>query len=91
MAAMFFVTSIIDGDTFRVSPQWGYHGRTGNVIRIADFYAPELSQPGGAQAKLKLSKLILNKNLELRNYQRLSYGRLVCDVFVGGRNIRFLL
>ena len=37
MAVMFFVTSGIDGDTFRVSPQWGYHGRTRDIIRIADF------------------------------------------------------
>lgn len=91
MPARFTVTEVKDGDTFRVSPLWGYHGRTGDVIRIADFYAPELNQPGGVQAKLKLSNLILDKRVELRNYQRLSYGRLVCDVLFEGRNIRFLL
>ena len=60
----FNVTSIIDGDTFEVSPQWQWNGQTGTRVRPAGYDAPELHAYGGQVAKDKLSKLILGEQVD---------------------------
>jgi endonuclease YncB( thermonuclease family) len=85
--ATFTVRSVIDGDTFDVSPSWEWNGQTGNRVRPAGYDAPEMHQYGGQAAKEKLSRLILGKQVELRNPHTIDRGRLVCDVFVGGKNL----
>ena len=71
----FNVTSIIDGDTFEVSPQWQWNGQTGTRVRPAGYNAPELHTHGGEVAKNKLSKLILGDQVDLRTaYQNLMDG-----------------
>ena len=83
----FKVTNVVDGDTFDVSPDWKALGKSGKRIRIKGLYAPESNQKGGSQATQKLKNLILGKVVTLRNPSNLSYGRLVCDVFLNGENI----
>ncbi len=39
---VFSVTSIIDGDTFAVSPEWKWNGETGTRVRPAGYNAPDL-------------------------------------------------
>ena len=90
--AFFKVTNIVDGDTFDVSPGWEWEDRYGNPykgsrIRIADYYAHEAGTPQGNADKQKLIALLLNETVELRNGQNVSYGRLVCDVYLHGKNI----
>ncbi len=85
--ARFTVASIIDGDTFEVSPCWQWQGQTGNRVRPAGYDAPEIGQVGGALATLKLSQLILHKQVELGTAYRVDRGRLVCEVFFQGRNL----
>ena len=75
------VTRIIDGDTFEVSPDWEFESRTGNIVRPRGYDTAEWGDPGYQEAKDKLTNLILNKEVELRNPIKLSYGRLVCDVY----------
>lgn len=41
----FRVTKIIDGDTFEVSPNWEWDGKSGNVVRPTGFDAPEIGTP----------------------------------------------
>ncbi len=81
------VVRVIDGDSFEVSPEWQWNGYSGNQVRIADFYAPELDKPGGQEAKDKLAKLIDRQSVTLKNANTLSFGRLVCDVFLNDDNI----
>ena len=81
------VTNIVDGDTFDVDPGWSYGDQNGSRVRIAGIDTPEVGKPGYAQAKKKLSDLLLNEVVDLRNPQNISYGRLVCDVYLNGRNI----
>ena len=88
---MELVMRVIDGDTFQIAGYWHFQGRTGDRVRIKYFSAPELHQLGGQAAKDKLERLILNKRVELRNYTNLSYDRLVCDVFLNGKDIWFEL
>jgi len=85
--ASFKVISVIDGDTFDVSPQWRWNGQEGSRVRPAGYDAPELHQPGGQTAKDKLTRLILGKQVELGNAHRIDRGRLVCDVYYNGKNL----
>lgn len=47
----FRVTSIIDGDTFEVSPEWKWNGETGTRVRPAGYDAPELHTAKGQKVK----------------------------------------
>lgn len=85
--ATFTVTQIIDGDTFEVSPEWRWNGQTGTRVRPTGYDAPELGQPGSQAAREKLARLILGKQVELRNPRAVDRGRLVCDVYFQGRNL----
>ncbi len=87
----FNVTEVIDGDTFDVTPGWEWDGKKGSRVRIASLDAPELSQKGGQAAKAKLKNLIEGKDVELKNAVNLSYGRLVCDVYYNGKDVKKLL
>lgn len=81
------VTRIIDGDTFEVSPKWNWNGHPGNIVRPVGYDAPEKGEAGFQKAKDKLADLILDKEVELKNPKALSYGRLVCEVYVDGLNL----
>lgn len=83
----FRVTSIIDGDTFEVSPEWKWNGETGTRVRPAGYDAPELHTSNGQKAKEALSKLIHGRQVELKSAYKVDRGRLVCEVFIGNKNL----
>lgn len=83
----FRVVSIIDGDTFDVSPEWKWNGQTGSRIRPAGYDAPELTVLRGYAAKTKLEKLILDREVDLRSGHTIDRGRLVCEVYYRGKNL----
>lgn len=83
----FTVTSVIDGDTFDVSPQWKWNGQAGTRVRPAGYDAPELHAYGGQAAKDKLSRLILGGQVDLRTAHKVDRGRLVCEVYFRNRNL----
>jgi endonuclease YncB( thermonuclease family) len=85
------VIAIIDGNTFQISPGWKFKEEEGHRVRIANYNTPEKGQPGYSEARTKLSSLILYENVELKNPVNLSYGRLVCDVYLNGTDIKKLL
>jgi len=85
--AMFTVVSIIDGDTFEVSPGWQWKGQSGARVRPTGYDAPELHTQGGASAKNRLSQMLFGQHVELRTAYRVDRGRLVCDVYFNGRNL----
>ena len=85
--AEFNVVTIIDGDTFDVSPQWRWNGQGGSRVRPTGYDAPELQSYGGQAAKEKLTRLILGENVDLRSAHRIDRGRLVCDVYFKGNNL----
>jgi len=85
--AQFKVIDVIDGDTFEVTPQWNWNGRTGSRVRPTGYNAPELYEPGGQQATSKLMQLILGKIVELGDAYRVDHDRLVCDVYFSGKNL----
>ncbi len=84
---LFKVISVVDGDTFDVTPQWRWNSQSGERVRPTGYDAPELCEFGGQAAKNKLSTLILGKQVELLRAYKVDRGRLVCDVFFNGKNI----
>ena len=83
----FTVTEIIDGDTFVVRNGWEWNGKSGDRVRPTGYNAPEIPSSSGYTAKQKLSRLILNQQVQLGPVATIDRGRLVCDVFFNGRNL----
>lgn len=81
------VIDVIDGHTFRISPKWKFLDETGNTIKANGYIAPEPGDPRYLEAKEKLERLILDKEVILSNRKSITDGRLHCDVFIGGRNL----
>jgi endonuclease YncB( thermonuclease family) len=55
-------------------------------VRVADFYAPELSAPGGREAKAALERIAMGRPAACRAQKR-SYDRVVARCSIGGRSI----
>ena len=83
----FKVTKVIDGDTFEVSTNWKWDEQEGNVVRPEGYNTLEEGKPGYQEAKEKLTKLILGEEVELKNAIKITYGRLLCDVYYNGKNL----
>ena len=77
-----------DGDGLCVGPA----GRPDRWIevRLADFYAPELHDAGGREAKRRLERLVIGKPLVCRAGRR-SYDRVIAACTLGGRPLGTLL
>lgn len=86
--AEFTVSEVIDGDTFKVKNGWKWKDKTGEVIRPTGYDTPEKGEPGYEEAKKKLSNLVLNKKVDIRDVKTIDeYGRLVADVYFNGKNL----
>jgi micrococcal nuclease len=82
------VVYVGDGDSLCIAT-----GRTPESwveVRIADFYAPELRQPGGREAKRVLEGLAMGKHAVCRAQKR-SYDRVVANCRIGGVSIGDLM
>jgi len=82
----FLVRRIIDGDTIVV-----YRNSRLFKIRLAEIDCPEKRQSFGLKAKQFLSKLILNRKVEIKIKTKDRYGRIIGTVFFQNRNINYLL
>ena len=86
--AEFQVATVIDGDTFTVTPGWKWGNKSGDTVRPTGYDAPEEGEPGYEQAKKKLEELILGKTVEIRTAETVdNWGRLVADVYYEGKNL----
>ena len=85
--ADFKVKEVIDGDTFNVSPHWEWGAEKGYGVRARGHNTPERGQAGYEEAKDKLTNLILNKEVELKNPIYITSGRLLCDVYYDGKKL----
>lgn len=77
------VVGVTDGDTIRLLDQ----AKKQHVVRLGSIDAPERGQPFGRAAKDALSAMAFNVQAEARCWKRDRYGREVCAVFVGGRDV----
>lgn len=86
--AEFTVCEIIDGDTFNVKNGWKWGDKTGETVRPTGYDTPEKGEPGYEEAKKKLSNLILNEKVDIKDVKTIDkYGRLVADVYFNGKNL----
>lgn len=84
----FRVTVVVDGDTFDVSPGWQWNGQTGTRVRPAGYDAPEMNTPAGRGAKIKLNNMLSGQVVRLADAYKIDRGRLVCEVYLNGKNLR---
>ena len=82
------VTEIVDGDTFKISPGWKWNNNKGDTIRPTGYDTPERGEEGFEETTERLQQLILGKEVELGNPIRMSYHRLLVDVFFEGKHLR---
>ncbi len=77
-----------DGDGLCIGPA----GRPDRwiEIRLADFYAPELHEAGGAKAKRRLERVAMGRTLVCHAGRR-SYDRIVAVCTIGGRPLGNML
>ena len=73
---------VVDGDTFHYGAE---------RVRLKGIDTPEMSEPGGPAAKLRLEELLHNGLVHIVPHGRDVYNRLVADVFVDGQNVAELL
>lgn len=78
------VTYVGDGDSLcvgmgRLPSEWV-------EVRLADFYAPELHEPGGARAKAALESIASGRQASCVARHR-SFDRIVAQCAIGGRSI----
>ena len=77
------MVGLSDGDTITVLDA----GKSQHVIRLGGIDAPERKQPFGSAAKDALSSMVFDRRVEARCWKRDRYGREVCSVFIGSRDI----
>lgn len=90
--AKFTVAQVLDGDTFTVKERWSFTKSdgtkvTGDTVRPTGYNTPELGKPGSGETTLKLLNLLKGRMVELKNVVNISYGRIVCDVYLDGKNL----
>ena len=79
-----------DGDSLCVGPT--RNPKTWVEIRLADFYAPELREPGGGRAKATLERITTGRTLTCTavrgdNGRVVSYDRLIAVCRMGDRQL----
>jgi endonuclease YncB( thermonuclease family) len=77
------VVGVSDGDTIAVLDD----SKAQHRIRFAGIDAPEKGQAFGERSKQSLSALVFQKRVEARCHKKDRYGREVCAVFVGLRDV----
>ena len=81
------VTNIVTADTFEVFPPWRWEGQSGIKVRVAGIVAPIEGEVGYEKAKAKLKSAVEGREVELMNETGVDYDKLVCDVYVDGKNV----
>src|SRR5512143_2287713 len=76
------VIAVMDGDTVLV-----LRGEQRIKVRLANIDAPEKAQPYGSESREALVKLVLQKQVRVRNEAMDNYGRMVAEISVGGRSV----
>jgi endonuclease YncB( thermonuclease family) len=77
------IVGITDGDTLTVLD--GANAQ--HKVRVAGIDAPERSQPFGTFSKDSLSRLAFDRRVEVRCHKRDRFGREVCNVYDGSRDL----
>ncbi len=77
------VVAVQDGDTVTILDA----ARVQHRVRIAGIDAPEKGQAFGKAAKQSLARLVHGRRVEARCPKRDRYGREVCSLYLGARDV----
>lgn len=80
--AVFRVLEVIDGDTFKIKDN-----NENRRVRLIGVDAPEIGKCLGQEAKDKLTKLVLGKDVALTDQFSDPYGRIMANVFVNNQYV----
>jgi len=75
-APTYLVRAVLDGDTLEIEDGAGIRTR----VRLRRVDAPELSEPGGPEARDALERRLHGRRVRVTPYARDAYGRLVAEV-----------
>jgi len=80
------VDRVIDGDTFVLFIDHGFHAWSKQPIRLRNYSAPELREPGGVEAKERVTGIFAMATvIVIESYKdQQSFARWVADVYVDG-------
>jgi len=78
------VSHVSDGDTLWVRPPQGGAAR---AVRIEGIDAPELCQPGGAEAREALAARVLHRPVRISSSREDDWGRALARVELGGQDV----
>ena len=81
------VTNIVTADTFEIFPPWRWEGQSGIKVRVAGIEVLYEGELGYEKAKVKLKSAVEGREVELKNKKEVDYDKLVCDVYVDGKNV----
>lgn len=84
---LFKVERVLDGNVFQVETPWSWDNQTGREVRIYGYQPPLLNEPGGLEAQRKLSAILFEASVELTTAYGCQDGKLLCEVYLRGRNI----
>lgn len=84
------VVYVGDGDSLCVQTLAGIGGAGWVEVRLADFNAPELSEPDGRAARDTLSRIAMGRTVACRAGRR-SWDRVVAHCTLGDRNLGDLM
>ncbi len=79
------IQRVIDGDTFVVLADLGFHVHRQITVRLAHVDTPEprgASKVEGLKAKQAVIDLIGGQTLRMQSYGKGKYGRWICEVFL---------
>ena len=83
------VLRVIDGDTFNIRVDVGFHTFRLENIRLMGVNTPEIrgkERPEGLKVKEYVKQLIEGKKVLIETFKKGKYGRYVCEIYLGGKD-----
>jgi micrococcal nuclease len=76
-----YCTNVIDGDTIDVEIDVGFDFKTKQRLRLLGVDTPERGDPGFVEATKFVIEFCLDREIQIRTYEKDSFGRWLADVF----------
>jgi len=80
---------VIDGDTYVLFIDHGFRCWSKQPIRLRNYSAPELNEPGGLEAKERAAGIFaMTTEIVIESYKdQMSFARWVADIYVDGLSL----
>lgn len=86
------LVSVTDGDTFKASVYLGLGVSLVIPVRMRDYFAPEMRDPGGPEAREFLASVIQQTKVYTLAWNgQMTFARYVCDVWFDNQPISYYI